>query len=200
MAISNNACIIMMSCPPEGSRGFKDKTTTSRIVGTHTSMATPYMSYRRPQPRRWHAAFGVGFKHFIWGGYGSDVEIPTTQIETFDISCAKWEFKTQELQGSLPDRLWSMAVTTDEENVYSFGGHTSSGRINTIYQINPYTLECSELRPARSTPYEPKGTTGSRIVCFKDKLLVYGGETDQGYMDDLHVFDLRKSDCGNNKF
>ena len=156
------------------------------------------MSSREPQPRYNHAAFGVGMKHFVWGGdvdYRS-TKIHTMQIETFDVSSWTWK-EPQPLQGSLPDRLWGMAVTTDGKNVYSFGGHNSSTRINTVYQITPSTLQCEELQPAGSSHRAPKGTTGSRIVYFKEKLVVYGGYTGQNYTDDLYVFDLRKSEPEN---
>lgn len=153
---------------------------------------------REPQPRSNHAAFGVGGKHFVWGGDvdSRSTKVHTTQIETFDISSWKWE-EPQTLQGSLPDRLWGMAITTDGENVYSFGGHNSSTRINTVYQISPSTLQFEELQPTGSSYCVPKGATGSRIVYFKEQLVVFGGYTGQAYTDDLYVFDLKKSESEN---
>ena len=148
------------------------------------------MATREPQPRRRHAAFGVGLKHFVWGGYGN--EIQTKDIETLDISSGRWE-QPQPLQGSLPDRLEGMAVTSDGEMAYTFGGYRGSTRINSVYEINPRTLKCEEILPVSS--YSPTGMSSSAIVCFNRKLIVYGGNTDQGRSDDLLVFDLRKSEC-----
>ena len=153
------------------------------------------MSSQEPQPRYRHAAFGVGLKHFLWGGDGF-TQNQTTQIETFDISSGKWE-EPRLLQGSLPDRLWSMAVTTDGEYAYSFGGYSGSTRTSNIYEINLRTMRCRELRP-QSSSHAPKGTSASRIVCFDERLVVYGGYADQGYTDDLYVFDLRKSEWNSN--
>lgn len=148
------------------------------------------MSSTQPQPRYRHAAFGVGLKQYVWAG---SADINTAQIETFDISSAKWE-KPQLLQGSLPDSLSGMAVTTDGEHAYTFGGVKGSTRINTLYEINPRTLQCRELLP-ESSLHAPKGASASGLVYYKGKLVVYGGYTDEGRTDDLHVFDLRKSEC-----
>lgn len=157
---------------------------------------------KEPQPRDGHAAFCIGKKQFVWGG---DVDYKSTKvqascIETFDISSAKikWEKEQQHLQGSLPDSLWGMAVTTDDENAYSFGGSTGGSLVNTIYVLNPSTLQCSKLLP-ESPKHMPKGRTGSRVLHFDEKLVVHGGDTGQGRTDDVHVFDLKKSECRSSK-
>lgn len=176
--------------------------TTRRSTCTVRENAVHGMSSREPQPRWKHAAFGVGLKHFVWGGDGGCAKIQTRQIEVFDISSAKWE-EPQLLQGSapLPDRLWDMAVITDGENAFSFGGWKGSTRINNIYEINSRTLQCDELQPASHThQVVPQGAAGSRTVHFDEKLPFYAGETDDdGRIDDLYVFDLKKSERGKSK-
>ena len=37
------------------------------------------------------------------------------------------------------------------------------------------------------------------MVYFKDKLVVYGGYTGLDWTDEMHVFGLRKSECGKGK-
>lgn len=151
---------------------------------------------QQPKPRERHAAFGIGSKHFLWGGDGGKDAIETTEIDTFDTYSGKWE-ESLVLQGYLPSHLWSMAVTTDGENAYCFGGWNESTRINTVFEINPSKLQCRELRPTSPPRDAPQGTTGSRMVYFKGRLLVHGGFTGQGRIDNLHVFDLEKSEHGN---
>lgn len=152
------------------------------------------MLLREPQPRRWHAALGVGDKHFLWGGQGDSIR--TTQIETFDVFSTKW-VEPQLLQGSLPDRLDSMAVATDGEKAYTFGGYRGSTRINNIYEINLLTSQCKEIPPASS--YSPPGVAGSGMVYWNEQLVVYGEYTSKGRTNDLHVFDLKKSKCRNSR-
>lgn len=170
-----NSCI--MSC----SRG-------GASTRTYTLMAT--LSAREPQPRLRHAALGVGLEHFVWGGNGYS-KINPTRMETFRLSSAKWE-DSQSLRGSLPECLCGMTVTNDGDSVYSFGGRSGSTLINSVYEINPRTLQCKENRPVSS--YSPPGVECSGIVCFDELLVAYGGYTDRGRSDDLYVFDLRKSE------
>ena len=148
------------------------------------------MSLREPAARAYHTAVNVGAKLFVCAGLGGSIQ--TTTLESFNVSALTWE-QSQQLNGFLPDGLDNAAVTNDGENVYSCGGHTFSGRINTIYEINPYTLLCREL-PPRNPSYAPKEHEGSRSVFFKNKLVVFGGDTKEGRTDDLHVFDLGKSE------
>ena len=151
------------------------------------------MSQREPQLRRYHAAFGVGSKHFLWGGEGSPA-IRTAQIEAFDISSAKWR-EPLLLKGSPPACLDGMAITTNGDSAFSFGGYNGSIRTNSIYEINLRTLECRKILPTDS--YSPPVVAYSSILLYNEQLVVFGGFTDKGSTNDLHVFDLRKRECGN---
>ena len=149
---------------------------------------------KQPQGRSYHAAFGVGSKHFLWGGDGSAVQ--TAQIETFDVSSAKWQ-EPLLLKGSPPGRLYGMAVTTDGDSAYSFGGYVGSTRTNSIYEINTRTLECRHVLPTSS--YSPPGVAYGSILLCNEQLVACGGHTDKGRTNDLYIFDLRKGECGNSK-
>ena len=150
---------------------------------------------KQPQPRWYHAAFGVGSKHFLWGGDCSPA-IQTAQIETFDVSSAKWQ-EPLLLKGSPPGRLYAMAVTTDGDSAYSFGGYVGSTRTNSIYLINTRTLECRHVLPTSS--YSPPGVAYSSILVYNEQLVACGGITDKGRTNDLYIFDLRKGECWNSK-
>lgn len=155
------------------------------------------MSLRQPQPRENHAAVGVGKKLFVWAGDCGSSKIQTTTVESFDVSSGTWE-QPQRLHGSLPDGLYGMAVASDGENAYSFGGrsgsHSKYTYYNTLYEINLSTFECNELVP-RDLSFAPKKKKGSGMVLFESKLVIHGGYTGQDWTDDLHVFDIRTSEC-----
>jgi len=158
------------------------------------------MSSREPRARAWHAAVGVGDKLFIWGGGGDSTRIQTTTLEVFNVNSLSWE-QTRQLKGSLPDSLCSAAVTvtSQKESFYSFGGYTLPGHyIDTVYEINPSTLLCREL-PPNSPSHAPEKQQGSRSVYFENKVVVYGGNTDQGRPNEVRVFNLEKSTCGSIK-
>lgn len=150
------------------------------------------MSSRQPEARYDHAAVGIDDKLFVWAGDGGSTNIATRTLECFNVSSLTWE-QPQQLIGSLPDGLCNMAVTSEGENVYTLGGYSKSGDINRVYEINPCTLLCRELLP-NSSPHTPQKQDGSHSVCFQDKLVIYGGWTVQGRINDLHVFDLENSE------
>lgn len=155
------------------------------------------MSARQPHPRNRHAAIGIGRKLHIWGGDGGAYKITTSTIHSFDLCSETWG-KARQLDCSLPDALCSMAVATDGESAYFFGGATGSGTcFNTLYQINPSTLKCKKLVPGAPS-CTPTQKCGSGMVYFNGKLVVHGGHIGHGWTDELHVFDLttgKHEDC-----
>lgn len=149
---------------------------------------------KEPEARYQHAAVGVENKLYIWGGYNCLKSIRSTTLESFDVSSLKWE-QPRQVNGSLPDVLQNVAVTSDSECSYSYGGLTGNTRLNALYEINLTTLQCRELE-TNSPSHAPQQTEGCRTVLFKNKLVVYGGYNGQSNTDDLLVFDLDKSEYG----
>lgn len=149
------------------------------------------MSAREPRARAWPAAVGVEESLFIWGGYGYPTNIQPTTLEKFNVCSLTWEHPRQ-LNGFLPSGLNNSAITGNGD-FYSCGGDTASGRINTLYKINPCTLLCKELLP-NSPSHAPQKQEGSRSVYFNSKIVIYGGYTGLGRIGDLHVFDLEKGE------
>lgn len=165
----------------------KGRRTLVKVLYTSEAMARP------PEPRYDHAAVCIGSKLIVWGGRSKgSATISADTIESFDISSETWK-QPQQVHGSLPGCLSGMAVTTNGENAYSFGGQAGSTRINTLYEINMSTLQCRELVPANPADAPPK-TSNSRIVYYKDKLVLHGGYTGQHRIDEIHVFDLKNSE------
>ena len=157
------------------------------------------MATRQPLPRDRHAAVGIGSKLYVWGGDGGSSKIKTAALEIFDVTSVQWE-QPQLLNGSsMPDDLEGMAVTSDGETVYCCCGRTGSypkyTYHNTVFEITPSQHLCKELQPTNPSDARPQGTSGSRVVRFQDKLVLYGGHTGQRWTNELHVFDLQKSEC-----
>lgn len=154
------------------------------------------MSSTQPTARAYHAAIGIGEKLFIWAGWGGRRgAVKTTTLES--VSPLSW-LESRQLKGSLPDGLYHAAVTSDGDCAFSFGGETSAGYINTVYEINTRSLLCRELLPT-SPSHAPSKKIGSRSVYFEKSLVVYGGWNGQDHTDELHVFDLDKSEYGNTR-
>ena len=152
------------------------------------------MATRQPLPRTRHAAIGIGSKLYVWGGDDGSSKMKATALEIFDATSLNWKQET--LHGcDMPDGLRGMAVTSDEETAYCCCGRTGgSTYYNTVFEITPSQHLCKELQPT-SPSLMPEGTLGSRVVRFQDKLILYGGYTGQRRTIELHVFDLKKSEC-----
>ena len=134
----------------------------------------------------------------MWGGHGGSSKIKTTALETFDVTSVQWE-QPQLLNGSsMPDGLQAMAVTSDGETAYCCCGRTGSYPYtfyDTVFEIAPSQHLCKELQPTSPSDARPQGTSGSRVVRFQDKLVLFGGYTGQRWTNELHVFDVKKSEC-----
>lgn len=159
------------------------------------------MATRQPLPRAWHAAVGVGSKLYVWGGK-SDPAIRTASLDIFDVPAMKWK-EPQVLRGSavMPSELHSMAVTTDGETSYTFGGtagvrgSSSKTYYNTVFQVTPSQRVCQELQPTSPSRMAPEKAVDSCIVQYQDKLVLHGGYTGQKRTKELYLFDLRESEC-----
>ena len=156
--------------------------------------SVPQSRGREPRARYWHAAVSSNRHMLVWGGYGGiGVPIETATVEIFDVISATWRDPRQLSGQSLPDDLRGMAIIRDGDKTYSFGGLTRSTRIN---EIDLTSLQCRHLVPAAgagSAP-PPRAREGSGMVYYKRKLVPYGGFTGDGSSDELHVFDLNKSE------
>ena len=148
---------------------------------------TVIMASFRPAARRYHAAVGAGQTMLVWGGRGEGIQ--TSTVESFDVTSLTWK-EPRQLQGDLPIALASVAVASDGEKAYMFGGLSSRGLENKLFSLDLASLECRELVPS-STP-RPSGREHCRMVCCGGKLVVYGGFSGSviGASDDLYTFDL----------
>jgi len=159
------------------------------------------MATREPLPRAWHAAVGIGSKLYVWGGYTSGSAIRTKELESFDVLSLTWK-DPQVLHGvNIPDGLHAMAVTSDGETGYSFGGATGSAYpftfYNDLFQVTPSQHLCHNLQSTSSSESDTAPQKAdSRAVQYRDKLVLHGGYTGQKRTNELHIFDLKKSECG----
>ena len=153
------------------------------------------MATTEPLPRDRHAAVGIGSKLYVWGGDGGSSKIKTTALETFDVTSVQWE-QPQLLNGSsIPDGLRAMAVTSDGKTAYCCCGQAGSTRYNTVFEITPSQHLCKELQPTSPSDARPQGTSGCGVVRFQDKLVLSRGFNGERWTNELHVFDLKKSEC-----
>jgi len=147
------------------------------------------MASRQPKPRFLHATVGVGQKLYVWGGHGGhSAKIQTTTFECFDVCTETWQ-QPQLLQSS----LYGMAVATDGESAYTFGGETESDSVYSLYRVDLRSLQCKEIIAAN--PFDSPKRSRSGMVYHEQQLVVHGGYDDQEPTDEMNVFDLDKCEC-----
>ena len=153
-------------------------------------------SGREPRARGGHAAVSSSRHMLVWGGGGgSGVMMNTSTVEIFDVISATWRDPRQLSGQSLPDGLHYMGIAAlDGDKAYSFGGRTGSTCINDLLEIELTSLQCRHLVPAEGSAPPPSAREGSALVCYRKNLVMYGGFTDDGQSDELHVFDLNTSE------
>ena len=125
-------------------------------------------------------------------------KIKSTALEIFDVVSLKWQVQQAFYGCDMPDGLHGMAITSDGETAYCCCGRTGSypnnTYYNTVFEIAPSQHLCKELQPT-SPSLMPEKTSGSRVVRFHGKLVLFGGFTGKRWTNELRVFDLKKSEC-----
>ena len=130
----------------------------------------------------WHVAVDIGTKLYVWGGYDGSSTIRSTALEIFDVTSLNW--KQEDLRGSdMPDGLRAMAVTSDGETAYCCcgraGSYPNATYYNTVFEITPSQHLCKELQSTSlSHTCMLEKTSGSQVVRFQDKLVLYRSVAD----------------------
>ena len=152
---------------------------------------------REPQPRLYHASVGAEENMLTWGGFGGRMPIKTSAVESFNVLSASWK-ESRPLHGQTPpDNLRDMAICTDGERAYFFGGEigptASQECYNKLYQVDLRSLECKELVPASGSE-TPSPRASTRMVCLGRTLVTYGGYTGANVRsNEIHTFNLDTS-------
>ena len=162
-------------------------------------MASPRPTVKQPHARRSHAAVSEEQNMLIWGGENRDGSLKTSTLEIFDVLSVVWQDPQQFRGQPLYDGHRGMAVASDGEKAYMFGGVTgpfgSQTCCNTLYQFDLTSMECTILEPS-TTAVSPSAAEGSRMVCANRKLVLYGGFTYANLpSDELFTFDLDTSEA-----
>ena len=148
-----------------------------------------------PSARRSHAAVGCGSNMFVWGGKGGGGSIVSSSVvERFNVQSTSWQEPRQIRGQSLPDGLYSMAVASDGERAYYFGGYVGGGnqRCNSLYVLDLSSMQCRQMATGGESP---TARSSSAMVHYRRQLVVHGGRTGRRVYDELFVFDLDTSEA-----
>ena len=161
-----------------------------------SAMAALPISRAEPSARWGHAAVGCGNNMFVWGGNGVGGSVVSSSVvERFNVQSTSWQEPRQLRGQSLPDRLRFMAVASDRETAYYFGGCVGGGnqqRCNSLYVLDLSSMQCRQMATGGESP---TARSLSAMVHYRRQLVVYGGLTGNGASDELFVFDLDSSEA-----
>lgn len=89
----------------------------------------------------------------------------------------------------IPSPRFGCGLTTDNSNVYFFGGKNESTRLNDAWMFSLNDYKYHRLADAGEVPYIRNGHS---INYYEGKLYVFGGIHDVTWeLDDLHIYDLK---------
>ena len=148
-----------------------------------------------PSPRLYPFTVPVEEKLYIYEGKTDDFndrkKLPesNTDLEIFDPKLETWRHVTT--KGHPPPLLYSGACASSGHHLYTYGGSDGSSCHNSLYQLDTRTLTWTKL----SSSDRAGKKEGCRMVCYGQKLVLFGGLRDTGrHTNKLHTFDLNEGE------
>ena len=163
------------------------------------------MAYYEPSPRSLPFAAPVEGELYLYGGRTDDFnERPesSTDLEIFDPKLETW--RSVKTKGHPPPLLYDGACASSDHHLYICCGFDNSSHHNSLYQLDTRTLTWTEL--SSSDRSGPRKKIGCSMVCYKQKLVLFGGECDTTgptqtgasyearFTNELHTFDLNEGE------
>ncbi|KAI8970301.1 hypothetical protein BDF20DRAFT_838671 [Mycotypha africana] len=140
-----------------------------------------------PTPRSGHISIIYEGKFYVFGGINSSHLY--NDIWSFDLTIHTWEKLTA--VGYIPAPRESCAAALVDDTIYIFGGRGLNGCI--LGDLCAFKIKSKRWYMFQSMGIPPSPRYGHTLTVFKNKLYVFGGDTDSEKNEDsTHVFTL---DC-----
>ena len=121
---------------------------------------------------------------FIVGGFNSKT------IETLDLN--ELPLKWMKSPGKLPYRCYDHQTVIYQQRIIHIGGYNcDQGRRSDMISELQLTSPCT-MKKLCQMP-EPRDCHGAEI--FEDKVMILGGQADQGHLNTVLEFDVNKNEC-----
>ena len=135
-------------------------------------MALSRLRTAEPSARYGHGAVGCGGNLFVWAGRGGGSPVPSSVLERFNVVSTSWQEQRQLRGQSLPDGFNSMAVTSDGEKAYFFGGRDESYTLhNSLYCLDLSSLVCRMIVPSSEPPSPRYDSAMVHLYSMEDSLM-----------------------------
>jgi len=143
-----------------------------------------------PQPRYGHKIVNIGNgRFFLFGGIGENGYLNDTWIYDFKTG---WEKKNNYIITPSSRAYFDLCYNIDDNKIYLFGGKNENIYYNDLWMYDIINDSWSFVNIITSSPCARCGH-GMTYITENKKIIVFGGETQQGYylndLNDLWVFD-----------
>ena len=142
-----------------------------------------------PSPRSRHFSEAVQDRLCVWGGNGGRGSVVTSIVHHYDPDSETWNTNTCE--GPHPPGIHHGACASAGHHLYTYGGWDEGWN-------EQGTLHLLDTRSRRwkliSSEGGPMRKTGSRMVVYDSKIVVFGGLGKSGRTNELHTFNLKEGE------
>ena len=153
------------------------------------------MSSAVPSPRSDHFSAGSNGATFFWGGISKEeserkwILVPDLEyLYEFNLLLAKWY--RHPLKGQYPPGVYDGSCAVVNNCLYTYGGLDKEGkRTASLFELNLSTKSWRELSCPGAVGPRKKRSCG--MVAYNSTLIIYGGRTDDGPTNELHMFDIK---------
>ena len=143
-----------------------------------------------PSPRTRHFSAPVEDKLYVWGGDGGHRKsVVTSIVHHYDPDSETWNTNTCE--GPHPPGIEHGACASAGHHLYTYGGWDEGGN----YQGTLHLLDTRSRRWKLISSASEGGSmkkTGSRMIVYDSKIVLFGGFVNSRRTNELHTFNLRK--------
>lgn len=175
---------------------------TSNENGTHFTSKTVDISEDTPPPRVGHAATLCGNAFVLFGGDTHKVTsegLMDDDIYLFNINSYKWTIPRPvgpRPLGRYGHKISIIATNQMKTKLYLFGGQFDDTYFNDLafYDLSSFRRPDSHWEFLKPATFVPPPLTNHTMVSYDHKLWVFGGDTLQGLINQVFMFDLAIND------
>jgi len=136
-----------------------------------------------PSARKNHTMVVIDDHMYIFGGHNGDF-CPNDLYEIDTLGSCK-KIILQEDDDNIPSPRYYHSMVAINNNMYIFGGHTSTGSVNDLYEID--TLgSCKKITLQGGDDDTPSPRHSHTMVVIDDHMYIFGGDTILGKLNDLY--------------
>ena len=142
-----------------------------------------------PQSRYGHTAVWTGSqtqKMIVFGGFAGDTEAPSNTGGVYDLTANSWN---STMSGSVPVARWGHTSVWDGDKMLIWGGGSSVYFGKDLLDSGAVFNPSSNSWTSMTAPNPPSARSNHTAVWTGSKMVIWGGFTDSGRVNDGGVYD-----------